>query len=444
VVMVVAPPQTAKTSWMATVVVSAPGAVVATTTKSDLLEASAPARAERGCPVIVFNPDRISGIDSNLSWSPLEGCTDPRVATQRAAYLVSTTVNGVSEGDFWENQSARVLRALLLAAAVGGMDMRAVYRWISDPGDIQALTILRDHPELPQSWAEDLNAIQMNTPERTRGSIYTTLYLAVAWMQDERIAELCCPAPGTPSFDVAEFLRSRATLYLLGSEKMGGNTTPLVTAFTGALFEAAKQIAMDEPGRRLDPPLTLALDEAALICPVPLDRWTSDAGGRGIPLIFAVQALSQLKQRWGHNGAATIVSNSNVKVIFGGLTVADELDDLAELAGQYPTVERSVQDARAQAKRTGSGKTVTRAKALRSVIRPYELRMLPSLHAFVLSRNAPPVIVRIRPWWRDRVATRAKVRYERGLVRRARVAITVPRPRVPLDRLLAWPRGGTR
>jgi len=30
---------------------------------------------------------------------------------------------------------------------------------------------------------------------------------------------------------------------------------------------------------RLDPPASFILDEAPLICPVPLDRWTADAGG---------------------------------------------------------------------------------------------------------------------------------------------------------------------
>jgi type IV secretion system protein VirD4 len=32
------------------------------------------------------------------------------------------------------------------------------------------------------------------------------------------------------------------------------------------------------------------LDEAALICPVPLDKWTADMGGRNITIHIAAQS----------------------------------------------------------------------------------------------------------------------------------------------------------
>ncbi len=38
---------------------------------------------------------------------------------------------------------------------------------------------------------------------------------------------------------------------------------------TGHLARAARRIAAHQPGGRLDPPLTLALDECARIAPVP-------------------------------------------------------------------------------------------------------------------------------------------------------------------------------
>ena len=61
-------------------------------------------------------------------------------------------------------------------------------------------------------------------------------------------------------------------------------TAPLVTALTGHIAREARRIAATRPGGRLDPPLTLALDEAALICPIPLDNWTADMGGRNVTI----------------------------------------------------------------------------------------------------------------------------------------------------------------
>lgn len=61
-------------------------------------------------------------------------------------------------------------------------------------------------------------------------------------------------------------------------------------------------------GGRLDPPLLLALDEAALICPVPLERWTADAGGRGIPLSLTFDAsLTSLTLLWRRTEDLTVV-----------------------------------------------------------------------------------------------------------------------------------------
>ena len=84
-----------------------------------------------------------------------------------------------------------------------------------------------------------------------------------------------------------EQLPGRApSLYLLGSDHPYASLAPLFTAITGHVFEGAKAVAGRSRNGRLDPPLTLALDEAALICPVPLPSMTADSGGRGIQLLM--------------------------------------------------------------------------------------------------------------------------------------------------------------
>ena len=88
VVLAVAPPRSGKTAWLGNVVIDAPGACVATSTRADLHEHTAALRSRRG-PVMVFNPEGLGGVLSTLRWSPLDGCARPQQAMLRAGYLLA-------------------------------------------------------------------------------------------------------------------------------------------------------------------------------------------------------------------------------------------------------------------------------------------------------------------------------------------------------------------
>jgi type IV secretory pathway TraG/TraD family ATPase VirD4 len=137
----------------------------------------------------------------------------------------------------------------------------------------------------------------------------------------------------------------------------------------------------------------MALDEAALICPVPLERWTADSGGRGIVLAIAVQSPSQLYDRWGQRGGETIWNNANIKLVFGGLGVARDLEDLSVLCGDR--VERS----RSQTFGENMRSSTTISERSVRVLPANAIRELPDGQVLVLRRNTPPVIGRIRPVW---------------------------------------------
>src|SRR4029450_5507536 len=105
-----------------------------------------------------------------------------------------------------------------------------------------------------------------------------------------------------------------------------GQTAPLVAALTGHIARQARQLAGVQPHGRLDPPLTLALDEAARLCPVPLGQWTADMGGRGVTIHIAVQSRAQLEQRWGREGAAAILNNAATRLVYRGTREPGDLD----------------------------------------------------------------------------------------------------------------------
>jgi type IV secretory pathway TraG/TraD family ATPase VirD4 len=415
VILLVAPPQTGKTALLGNTVIDAPGALVATSTKPDIFEHTA---AVRSGPMVVLNPEGLGGIPTTLRWSPIEGCDRPGTAIERAGYLLAGAPSSgdLNDRNFWDGMNARLLRSLLYAAAVAGRDMHALYAWIAEPGDETPLRILRRHPQTPAGWELDLEQIRQ-APMKTRDSTYLTLGQALQWMADPDMAEAACPDPEEPSFNVERFLEERGTLYLLGSERPHGSLGPLFTALTGHIHERAKHLASQRRHGRLDPPLTMVLDEAALICPVPLERWTADSGGRGIILAIAVQSPSQLYDRWGQRGGETIWNNSNIKLVFGGLAVARDLEDLSTLCGDR--LERS----RSHTVGADMRRSTTVSERLVRVLPANLIRQIPDGQALLLRRNTPPVMGRIRPVW------------DRSDVRRARKAgidpidrLVVPQP----------------
>jgi type IV secretion system protein VirD4 len=401
VILVVAPAQTGKTALVGNTVIDAPGAVVATSTKADIVEHTA---ALRHGPVMVLNPEGLAGIPSTFRWSPIEGCERPSVAIERAGYLLAGAPDsgGGNDRNFWEGMNVRLLRSLLYAAAVAGKDMRTLYGWVSKPLDEAPLRILQRHEATPPGWAHDLEQIRNPQMPKTRDSAYLTLAQAFQWMADPEMAQAVCPRPGEETFDVDRFLAERATLYLLGSERPHGSLGPLFTALTGHIHERAKWLASQRPLGRLDPPLTFVLDEAALICPVPLERWTADSGGRGIVLVIAVQSPSQLYERWGQRGGETIWNNANIKLVFGGLGVAKDLEDLSSLCGERTDTLRS--------RTVGSDRrrSETESERTRPLMPVNAIRQLADGHVLILRRNTAPIVGRIRPVWERPDVKRAK------------------------------------
>ena len=140
-VVIFSPPRGGKTGWLARVILHYPGPVLSTTTKHDVFELTSGIRARRG-PVHVFNPQGVGGVASTFRWNPLDGCQDPAVAIRRAdAFANSVSQKGVEDASFWAAKASDYLRAYFHAAALAGLDLRHVARWVSgsrpdEPEDI--------------------------------------------------------------------------------------------------------------------------------------------------------------------------------------------------------------------------------------------------------------------------------------------------------------------
>ncbi|MET7621805.1 type IV secretory system conjugative DNA transfer family protein [Streptomyces sp. NPDC005408] len=332
-VLIIAPPRSGKSAQLGNAVIDAAGFCVVTSTRGDLYEHTHNKRREENRPVWVFNSD-VAGVANSMRWNLVEGCQDPETAVRRAGFILAASASGgdMENATFWNSHSFRVLRSYLMLAALEGGDLLTVRAWVNNPDGKDGRRALEDHADrLPEGWFQDLDQ-QLKSPERTRASIFLTLVKSFEFLALPQVAEIVRPRPGEQRFDVVDFIRSRGTLYLMGRDRPYGSIAPLFNCLVGEIHAVASLMA-DNNGGRLDPYGRFVLDEAAIICPLPLHQWTADSGGRNLQLLISVQSISQLKERWGQWGAQTIWTNSS-KMVLGGLSVAQDLDELSMLCGE--------------------------------------------------------------------------------------------------------------
>ena len=326
-------PRTGKTLSLACHALDAPGALITTSTRLDLAELVQAARLKRGA-VQVFNPAGLGGVPSTLRWRALTGCEDYTTAARRAADLIPESTG---EGERWDTQARRILALLLNAGALAGRSMRDVVRWTSDvspEAQRQVVEALLDGGPGGRDRVAAMRAFWA-TNDRTRTSITTTMSVPLAWMSDDRARELGDADPDDPALiDITELIGRGQTLHLIGHEDHTA-LSPLIAALVAEIAHAARHLASAQPGGRLDPPLTMVLDEAAIAAPVPLDRWTADMGGRGVTIHISVQSLAQLRGRWGTEGAEAILANVATFLVFGGSPNASDLRDISAITGEH-------------------------------------------------------------------------------------------------------------
>ena len=392
-VVVKSPPRGGKTGWLATVILRYPGPVISTTTKHDVFELTSGIRARRG-PVHVFNQQLVGGVPSTFRWNPLEGCQDPAVAIRRAdAFAHSVSQKGVEDSTFWAAKASDYLRAYFHAAAIAGLDLRHVARWVSGTRQDEPEDILATAAGAAQHMAAQL-AEMRGEANKTISTVRMTMSRALAFLADPALAACVLPAPGQ-GLDIEAFLHEAGTLYLIAETR--GEDAPVAPLFACLTVEIHYTTAMAGsrmPGGRLDPPLLMALDEVTQICPVPVPSWLADSGGKGIQIITVAHGEAQLRGRWGANGARVIMDTSGTKIWLPGISDPATLDAASRLCGTTAMKEtRSIL-------RTDDGPHRD-FYARHPVMTPEMIRQLPDRYALIIRGGMSPAIARLPMAWKD-------------------------------------------
>jgi type IV secretory pathway TraG/TraD family ATPase VirD4 len=415
-ILLLGPPRSGKgQSVVIPTILDAPGAVITTSTRPDNLAVTFSARARRG-HVIVFDPQglaRAPRLVPTLRWSPIRGCERPQTAMARAETLVAdASRSGVENANFWRTQAVSAVRCLLHAAALAERSPADLYRWShAAPAAKDAISILAQHRSAACGWDRALDAI-VGADERMRDSTWAMVANTFSPLADPAVLETVSPR-GSEQFDPAKFLTSHGTLYLLGTASGASATANLVAALAEDVIEVARQKAAASAGGRLDPPLAVVLDEAANY-PLPsLPALISEGGGSGITTMAVLQSLSQARDRWGREAAASVWDAAIVKIILGGSANTDDLADLSRLIGDRPVKEHSETIGS-----WGSARSVSTTVRYRPILEPADIRRIPVGFGLLLLRSAPPIMMTLSPWTARKDAnslSEERVRFEQDV-----------------------------
>ncbi|MGI5162717.1 type IV secretory system conjugative DNA transfer family protein [Microbispora sp. CA-102843] len=420
ITITIAPPQKGKSSIAAGRILDAPGPVVATSIRGDLIANTAALRGLRG-ELHVFNPEGVGEYGSTFRWNPVLGCHDMDTAIRRAGHMVEAVAHGgLSDATFWNDQAVQVLSSLMHAAGlVEGGTLAAVYGWLTNdaPAPVEILTRMPyADPQAAQTIAR-FRAL----PDKTRQSVELTCRNVLRFMTSAEIAAAVMPQPGDREFVIGDFLRSEAdTLYLVASAEAGSPVPPLLAALVAEIKHEAVRLGSRSPAGLLDPPLSMELDEVANVTPIPLPTWASYAAGSGIRLSIYTQAWGQIVERWGVNGADALWQTATCKVIVSGCSERELLTRITALCGRTKIVVRDS----GYTDREGRPRPV---REMVDVMPPDQVRRLPDGHALVLMDNARPVIVRLERVWK-----RADVKRAQRLGMRPELPPRGGRPRLPV------------
>ena len=372
-------------------VLDAPGAVVATSNKRDLVDDTRDYQALRG-PVWLFDVQGVVGETPTWWWNPLTSVTDEVSAARLADHFADDARSPAAAADaFFDPAGRELLGWLFLAAALAGRELPVVHEWLTRPRDDEPVRLLtaHGHPRL----ADALRAVQQY-PDRQRAGVFATAARGAACLTNPLVLRWVTRPAGPAAdrhFDPRAFVRSTGTLYSLSREGRG-SAGALVTALTVAVCEAAEAYATGSARGRLPVPMAVVLDEAANVC-----RWRdlpdlfSHYGSRGILLAVYLQSPDQAKEVWGEHGWAKLWGSANVRVYGGGLADARFLTDLSTLIGSYdqPVTNRT---------HSGGGTSISHSTRLQPILSVDALRELPRGRAVILASGVPATLVATRPW----------------------------------------------
>ncbi|HMC40420.1 MAG TPA: type IV secretory system conjugative DNA transfer family protein [Acidimicrobiales bacterium] len=392
--LVLGPPRSGKTTALAIPnTLCAPGAVVVTSTKPDVLAVTLAHRQRLGrCWLLdpsgaMHAPEGVE----RIRWSPVAaaGTWDESLSVARAMAGAARPAARRGESAHWTERAEALLAPLLHAAHLEGAGMDEVVGWVlgHDPGPAAAV-LTAAGVKLGRAVLAGIEA----TDPREQSGIWSSAAGILAAYRSEQVLDHTRPV----NFDPARLVHTRDTVYVCAPARHQDLVAPIVVAFLDQA-RAGAYAATERPA-----PLTLVLDEMANIAPLPdLPAMVSEGGGQGVLTLGCLQDLSQARERWGP-AADGFLSLFGAKVVLPGIGDLATLELVSRLGGEVDVPARSV--SRGPWWSPGRGAPTVSWNPHRQRRLPVEsVSQQPAGTAILISGRTPPQPVRLPAWWANQV-----------------------------------------
>ncbi|MFD7263741.1 type VI secretion protein [Streptomyces sp. NPDC059874] len=278
-------------------IATAEGAALIVTSSPALWSETKDARAKLG-PVLLYDPSHLCDTPARMHWNPAEGCTDRDTAAARAIALLAPVRPQARMDAALAHTAETLLRSWLQAAALDDRPFKQLHRWAQGNNAQDAVRILRTHPQAAPGAAGELESALTAHPERREQAQHLTAR-ALSCLTSIHIREACNPNR-TDSLTLASFVTEGGTLYVVGESLEDPRThpgaMPLHTALAAHVVEHGRRMAARSSHGRLDPPLSLVLEDVAAVAPIPqLPDLLTDPT---LPLVALCRSREQARSRW--------------------------------------------------------------------------------------------------------------------------------------------------
>ncbi|MCX5036888.1 type IV secretory system conjugative DNA transfer family protein [Streptomyces coelicoflavus] len=281
----------------------AEGAALVVTSNPALWSETKDARAKLG-PTHLYDPNHLCDTPARFHWSPTAGCEDKQTATARAAALLAPVRPTARLDQAVADTAELLLRSYLHAAAIDGRTVRHVHRWSQGLQVQDAVRVLRTHPKAAPGSAGELEGSLTAHPER-RDMAQQLTARALAALSTVNVREACTPHR-SDALALDSFVHEQGTLYVVGESiedpRTSAGAMPLLTALVSSVVERGRRMAERSSSGRLDPPMTLVLDDVAAVAPLPqLPELLAGGTDLGMPTLALLRSREQGRARWPHD-----------------------------------------------------------------------------------------------------------------------------------------------
>ncbi len=332
----------------------------------------------------------VTDLSKSGQWNPLEKATTPEDRKMISeAIITSAYPNSQGSDKFWED-GARSLINVLLEAVSNIPEKRSLFyiyqllnRFNHDQDTVNTL--------LAENLSENMWLTfkgLVTQPEKVFGSQLATAKISLSPLDSPALAKL---TSGKSTIDFAAFRKKPSILFIVVPEHLVKNFSFFLSLLYRELFETFMEVPKKE-----DLPVYMLLDEVGNTFVNGLSGYITTLRKRKVSVSLILQSTRQLYSLY-NDDADTILENTLNHLYFPGLSL-ETCQKLSNKIGFRYTDQQSAF--------FPTNKKEYNREALMSA---ESIRTLKDNRAIYLYANLPPVMLRLKPWYKS-LAMKLKLR----------------------------------